>query len=95
MPPNPGEGKGYKERAILLYDGIHYDPIVLCGASEKILQTRFPMQEMGVLEQAVQLARDAYQVWPIGSCFKPNCIDYSLTVHPQLLVVLCISKCHV
>ena len=57
-----GEGKGYKERAFLLYDGIHYDPLVLCGASEEVLQTRFPVQEKNVVEQAVQLARDAYQV---------------------------------
>eukprot|EP00850_Spirogloea_muscicola_P019722 SM000197S05465 [mRNA] locus=s197:174516:176135:+ [translate_table: standard] len=42
-----GEGKGYAERVMLIYDGLHYDALALSpfvGAPEEVDQTIFPVR---------------------------------------------------
>jgi ubiquitin thioesterase OTU1 len=40
-----GEGKGFSERMVLLYDGIHYDPLYLpLPAGDKL--TVFPVSDL-------------------------------------------------
>ena len=57
-----GEEKGYLRRALLIYDGIHYDPLVMEGEEGTVLQRIFHISNDGVLVQALELAKDAYEV---------------------------------
>ena len=57
-----GEEKGYLRRALLIYDGIHYDPLVMEGEEGSVLQRIFHISNDGVLVQALELAKDAYEV---------------------------------
>ena len=57
-----GEDRGYSERALLIYDGIHYDPLVLEGKEGLVLQKLFAITEQWVLTKASELAREAFQV---------------------------------
>ena len=80
-----GEGSGYRERALLIYDGIHYDPLVLEGVGGVVCQRVFPVSDGKVLEKALQLAREAFQV-----CVCV-CVGHSFTFF-TLMYVLCIQS---
>lgn len=62
-----GEDHCYSTRALLLYDGVHYDPLLIEGAGGDIVQTVFPVTDDSVLIEAVQIAKYAFQV-------NPNCV---------------------
>lgn len=57
-----GEDKGYAHRALLIYDGIHYDPLVLESDDGTVLQRLFPVSNDTVLLEALQIARIAHEV---------------------------------
>ena len=46
----------------MIYDGIHYDPLVKEGEEGTVLQRVFHISNDGVLVQALELAKDAYEV---------------------------------
>ena len=55
-----GESKGYKNRAMLIYDNIHYDPLVLEPVnSGEPIQTVFSTDDDWILAQALELATEA------------------------------------
>lgn len=55
-----GEDRGYLIRAFLLYDGIHYDPLVVeCGAT---CQGVFPTGDDSVVAEALHIASEAFKV---------------------------------
>jgi len=54
-----GEDKNYTTRIIILYDGIHYDPLYMDNFDENPIRTIFPTTEATVIEQALQLGREA------------------------------------
>ncbi|CAI8053835.1 Ubiquitin thioesterase OTU1 [Geodia barretti] len=56
-----GEGAGFRDRALLIYDGIHYDPLVMEGVGGAGGQRMFPVSDARILEKASQLAREAFQ----------------------------------
>ena len=60
--PLAGEDRGYAERALLIYDGIHYDPLVMEGLGGTFTQKIFPITDDSVLVMASHLAREAQQV---------------------------------
>ena len=62
-----GEGKCFDRRALLLYDGIHYDPLVIMDSGGVILQTTFPVSNESVMFEAADIARQAHQVYIIYS----------------------------
>ena len=55
-----GEDQHYKERVLLIYDGIHYDCLVFEPADPTLPAiARFPTSDNGVLSQAMELAAEA------------------------------------
>lgn len=54
-----GEDKNYGLRVFLLFDGIHYDPLYMETDGAGAPATIFPVEEMGVYQQAEQLAKEA------------------------------------
>ncbi|KAH8351657.1 hypothetical protein KR059_010648 [Drosophila kikkawai] len=54
-----GEDKNFGLRVFLLFDGIHYDPLYMETAQSAAPATIFPVEEMGVYQQAEQLANEA------------------------------------
>ncbi|KAH8270359.1 hypothetical protein KR018_008716 [Drosophila ironensis] len=54
-----GEDKNFGLRVFLLFDGIHYDPLYMETAQSSAPATIFPVEEMGVFQQAKQLANEA------------------------------------
>jgi len=54
-----GEDQEYGQRILLIYDGIHYDPLYLEPFSGEGNQTLFPTTEESVLQQAEELAAEA------------------------------------
>ena len=82
-----GEGAGFRDRALLIYDGIHYDPLVMEGVGRAGGQRMFPVSDARILEKASQLAREAFQVSPshfppplslfVSLCFTSLCSIYS------------------
>lgn len=52
-----GEDEGHAQRILLLYDGIHYDP--LARRSDAGLITKFPVSDFAVLEAALEMATQA------------------------------------
>ncbi|XP_013106828.1 ubiquitin thioesterase OTU1 [Stomoxys calcitrans] len=54
-----GEDKNYGLRVFLLFDGIHYDPLYLETDGSGAPGTIFPIEELGVYQQAEQLAKEA------------------------------------
>ncbi|XP_042142877.1 ubiquitin thioesterase OTU1 [Ixodes scapularis] len=55
-----GEDRGYDQRILLLYDGIHYDPLVLEPLEPgRPPQTLFSAHDDTVLALALELAREA------------------------------------
>ncbi len=57
-----GEDKGYSNRALLLYDGIHYDPLLIEGGDRITVQSLFPTSDETILVEAVQIAKGAFDV---------------------------------
>ncbi|PVD24079.1 hypothetical protein C0Q70_14549 [Pomacea canaliculata] len=56
-----GEDKNYPQRIFLLYDGVHYDILLLESAdgSGTVLQTIFSTSDDNILLQAMDIAREA------------------------------------
>ncbi|XP_055911683.1 ubiquitin thioesterase OTU1 [Eupeodes corollae] len=54
-----GEDKNYGLRVFLLFDGIHYDPLYMESAAGDVPATMFPIEELGVYQQAELLAKEA------------------------------------
>ncbi|KAH8378774.1 hypothetical protein KR009_001225 [Drosophila setifemur] len=54
-----GEDKNFGLRVFLLFDGIHYDPLYMETAQSTGPATIFPVEELGVYQQAEQLANEA------------------------------------
>ncbi|KAH8286651.1 hypothetical protein KR018_004044 [Drosophila ironensis] len=54
-----GEDKNFGLRVFLLFDGIHYDPLYMETAQSSAPATIFPVEEMGVFQQAKELANEA------------------------------------
>lgn len=56
---NFGEGKGYTRAVFLMYDGIHYDPLVASPKTVKIFSTLSEAQEAE--KSAIALANSLHQ----------------------------------
>ncbi|XP_065051185.1 ubiquitin thioesterase OTU1-like isoform X2 [Rhopilema esculentum] len=58
-----GENKNYKNRVFLIYDGIHYDPLVKdCKTNPTLpVQTIFPCDDDTVLVEALSISSEARQ----------------------------------
>lgn len=59
-----GQGEGYTERVMLIYDGLHYDALALTffeGAPEEVDQTIFPILQDGTLGHVSKLAEKLVQ----------------------------------
>ncbi|KAI9588685.1 ubiquitin thioesterase OTU1 [Glossina fuscipes] len=54
-----GEDRNYGLRVFLLFDGIHYDPLYMENEVGGAPATIFPVEELGVYQQAEQLAKEA------------------------------------
>ena len=55
-----GEDKFYKERIFVIYDGIHYDPLIMEPLEpSQLIQTVFPTSDAAVLGQAMEIASEA------------------------------------
>ncbi|KAF5305479.1 hypothetical protein FQA39_LY01570 [Lamprigera yunnana] len=54
-----GEDQGYPHRVLLLFDGIHYDPLYLESLQGTTIQTIFPSDDDRILRDAEQLAFEA------------------------------------
>ena len=65
-------GVNYSERGFLLYDGIHYDPLVLATPTGAVLQTMFPTTQEGVVYEALEIAQEAHQVLPNRNAHVPT-----------------------
>lgn len=57
-----GEDRGYSSRALLLYDGIHYDPLVRDSGGRAPPQGVFPLSNEGVIGEALHIASGACKV---------------------------------
>lgn len=56
-----GHANHYSNRGVLIYDGIHYDPLVLTNNNGMVVQSVFPIQDDRVLEEALDMARQAHK----------------------------------
>ncbi|RWS03731.1 ubiquitin thioesterase OTU1-like protein, partial [Dinothrombium tinctorium] len=55
-----GEDMNYQTRILLIYDGIHYDPLVLELFDEnQAIETIFPVSDVHILDMALELCREA------------------------------------
>ncbi len=55
-----GEDQSYYRRALLIYDGIHYDPLMMEFADESVpAKTLFSTADEGILRQALALGAEA------------------------------------
>ncbi|EFX80376.1 hypothetical protein DAPPUDRAFT_304008 [Daphnia pulex] len=54
-----GEDQNYGQRILLIYDGIHYDPLYLEPFDGSQNKTLFPTSDSAVLQQAEELAAEA------------------------------------
>ncbi len=57
-----GEDQAFSERILLIYDGIHYDPLALedfGSDTGRSLQTRFSTTDDAILLRAIELAKEA------------------------------------
>ncbi|GFO20574.1 ubiquitin thioesterase otu1 [Plakobranchus ocellatus] len=58
-----GEDKSYKERVFLIYDGIHYDPLIYEPIDAHVtLRTKFSITNDVILAQALELASEAKSI---------------------------------
>jgi len=73
-----GEDKTYPHRVLLIYDGIHYDPIKLCMVdSDELVETIFSTFDDSILVQALDLANEAKSSRQFTDTAKFNlkCLD--------------------
>ena len=57
------QGQGYSSKGFLIYDGIHYDPLVLFSPNADIIVQRlFPGNDELVTEKALNIARESHKV---------------------------------
>lgn len=54
-----GEDKCYPNRIFLIFDGIHYDPLVMESSNSNKFQSIFSSNDMTVIEKALEFARIA------------------------------------
>jgi len=54
-----GQSEKYNTRVLLIYDGIHYDPLVMESADGATVSTVFPTSDDAVLSQALELGAEA------------------------------------
>ncbi|XP_046392123.1 ubiquitin thioesterase OTU1 [Ischnura elegans] len=54
-----GEDQNYGQRVLLIFDGIHYDPLYLEPFQGGKLQTIFPISDDNILTQALALSEEA------------------------------------
>ncbi|XP_076448678.1 ubiquitin thioesterase OTU1-like [Babylonia areolata] len=56
-----GEDRSFSHRVFLLYDGVHYDPLVMEAADStgSIVELRFSSSDDGTMLQAMDIAREA------------------------------------
>ena len=55
-----GEDMNYQQRILLIYDGIHYDPLMWEPLdNNQPIQTVFPITNDSILEMALEIAREA------------------------------------
>ena len=80
-----GEDRGYSERALVIYDGIHYDPQ---GGNGSVIQKVFPVTDERILVKATHLARQSFQVCMCVCVFACVCVCVCLC---QLCVCVCVS----
>ena len=57
-----GLSNNYPNRALLIYDGIHYDPLVSCDHHGNTVQSVFPVSNDTVLQVALEIATEANKV---------------------------------
>ncbi len=57
-----GEDCSYSNRAFLLYDGIHYDPLVRSGGTLAASHSVFPVTDISVENEARRIAAAAHKV---------------------------------
>lgn len=58
-----GEDKNYKERVFLIYDGIHYDPLVYESIDHSgLIRTKFSIHNAVIMALALELASEAKSV---------------------------------
>lgn len=55
-----GQDRQYFTKALLIYDGIHYDPLVCQAGTSEI--TVFTVDDEQIATQALNMAHDAQQV---------------------------------
>jgi len=54
-----GQSENYNTRVLLIYDGIHYDPLVMESADDATVSTVFPTSDDAVLTQALEIGAEA------------------------------------
>jgi len=54
-----GQSENYSTRVLLIYDGIHYDPLVMESADGATVSTVFPSSDDAVLTQALEIGAEA------------------------------------
>ena len=81
-----GEGDKFERRALLLYDGIHYDPLVLMDGSGTTLQTNFPISNEAVLFEALDIAKQAHKVENTIYCVSLLCQMYDVLHYTRRLL---------
>lgn len=82
-----GEDKNYSQRVFLLYDGVHYDPIVLENFDgTSVVQTKFNIEDEGFLAQALEIgaeAKSSRQYTNINSGTM-KCLVCNILVHGEV-----------
>lgn len=70
-----GEDHNYDDRILLIYDGIHYDPLALTQPDTGKLRSIFPVSNVQVLLDAQTLAAEARATWRFTdtACFTLIC----------------------
>lgn len=54
-----GQSENYNTRVLLIYDGVHYDPLVMESADGATVSTVFPTSDDAVLSQAIEIGAEA------------------------------------
>lgn len=57
-----GQNKGYTDRILLIYDGIHYDPLLLATPNGAVVQKVFSVTDSAILTKAQAIAKDAFKM---------------------------------
>ncbi|XP_052782101.1 ubiquitin thioesterase OTU1-like [Mya arenaria] len=81
-----GEDQDYKERVLLIYDGIHYDPLVLEPlVPGDAIHTVFKTNDANILSQAIEIgneAKQARQFTDVGN-FTLRCLICQLSLRGE------------